>query len=549
MQFPRSFVFAALSATLLVSLLFGTAYVACGPDGKRCAKTQTFLESPAKTVKVEVDVESPSKMEVNVIEGVAAHLHHGHHEEGLPTIPDIKEWWKRLQEKMHKRRDPRSIWGDIPEDNRTDPENIHCGEMMIPVDEKIANGEWPINEVLPESRNGKATLCEGGKADPGTGTLFDCNNVDLQSFVPLSDFFGSLKANDVWAWADNVTGKEYAIIGLGEGTGFVDITVPTEPVVVGVMPTATSSSTWRDIKVYGNKAYVVSEAWGHGLQVFDLTRLRGRTTPPTTNDQPDARSRDFGSAHNIVINNATGRAFVVGGRSAWGFGSKCSGGLAIYDIRDPDATKEPPFEGCFSSDGYTHDAECVIYRGPDAAYEGKEICVAYNENSLTIVDVSRTADGGWQAPTLISRTPYDGSQYTHQGWLDEQHEFAYMNDELDEERDRNDKRTRTYIFDVRDLASPVLHDIYWHTTDSIDHNNYILNGYVYQGNYCAGLRILKIQEDHKLEEVAYFDTEPQCDQAIFEGVWSVYPWLPSGTIVVSSVERGLFVFKANLPPK
>merc|ERR1740129_1359146 len=305
---------------------------------------------------------------------------------------------------------------------------------------------------------------------------------------------------------------------------------PTEPVIVGMMPTATSSSTWRDIKVFDNRAYVVSEASSHGMQVFDLTRLRGRTSKPSTPDQPDYRMTNFGQSHNIVINEETGRAFAVGARSL------CSGGLVIIDISNP----EPVFEGCFSADGYTHDAQCVIYNGPDAAYRGKEICFAYNEDTITIVDVSRGAGGAWKAPTQISKLGYQGSRYTHQGWLDESHSFAYMNDELDEGSCcTGNTYTKTYIVNVTSLSSPSLDSIHRSSMISTDHNNYVVGDKLYQSNYVAGLRILQIQEDFKLEEVAYFVTP---------SAWSVYPYFPSGNIIVSSIPGGLFVLRLYSGP-
>jgi len=218
--------------------------------------------------------------------------------------------------------------------------------------------------------------------------------------------------------------------------------------------------------------------------------------------------------------------------------------LVIMNIADPDPSKTH-VEGCFSADGYTHDAQCVIYRGPDTAHAGKEVCFAYNEDTVSIIDVSRGAGGEWREPTLISRTPYSGSYYTHQGWLDDDQAFAYVNDELDEKYS-NDKHTKTYVFNVTDLEQPEFYYTYRHAVESIDHNNYVVGGYVYQGNYCAGLRILKIQPDHTVAEVAYFDTEPECDQAEFGGVWSVYPFFPSGNLVVSSVPKGLFVLQAEL---
>jgi len=428
-----------------------------------------------------------------------------------------KDEWRSLRAKVHERRQPDSIWGDLEEDDQAD--EVHCARTGMLADQNIADGLWPLADDFSAQ-----VPCSGGQA-----AGYDCNGVDLLAHVPLGSF-NSQGGNDIWGWTDPTTQHEYALIGLREGTGFVDVTNPTEPVIVGMMPTATSSSNWRDIKVFNNRAYVVSEASGHGMQVFDLTRLRGRTSAPSTPDQPDYRMRNFGQSHNIVINEETGRAFAVGARSL------CRGGLVIIDISDP----EPRFEGCFSADGYTHDAQCVIYSGPDAAYQGKEICFAYNEDTITIVDVSRGAGGAWKEPTQISKLGYEGSRYTHQGWLDESHSFAYMNDELDEGSCcTGNTYTKTYIVNVTSLSSPSLDSIFRSTMISTDHNNYVVGDKLYQSNYVAGLRILQIQADFKLEEVAYFVTP---------SAWSVYPYFPSGTIIVSSIPGGLFVLKAYSGP-
>jgi len=424
-----------------------------------------------------------------------------------------KTEWKALRAKVQELRTPSPMWGDIQEDERSD--EVHCAEAGKLADQNIADGWWPLADD-----HSSQVSCSGGQA-----AGYACRDVELLSHVPLGDF-NSQGGNDIWGWTDPSTGHEYAIIGLREGTGFVDVTNPTSPVIVGIMPTATSSSTWRDIKVFNNRAYSVSEASSHGMQVFDLTRLRGRTSTPSTPDQPDYRVTNFGQSHNVIINEETGRAFVVGARSL------CSGGLAIYDISDP----EPRFEGCFSADGYTHDAECVIYRGPDAAFQGNEICMAYNEDTITIVDVSRGADGAWKEPTQISRLGYPGSAYTHQGWFDESQTFAYMNDELDE---GGTDFTKTYIINVTSLSSPSVHSIYRGPTTATDHNEYVVGDRLYQANYPAGLRILKIKEDFNIEEVAYFVTP---------SAWSVYPYFPSGNIVVSSIPGGLFVLKAYSGP-
>merc|ERR1719350_145317 len=170
----------------------------------------------------------------------------------------------------------------------------------------------------------------------------------------------------------------------------------------------------------------------------------------------------------------------------------------------------------------------------------KEICFAYNEDTITIVDVSRGVGGAWQSPTQISKLGYEGSRYTHQGWLDESHSFAYMNDELDEGSCcTGNTYTKTYIVNVTSLSSPSLDSIFRSSMISTDHNNYVVGDKLYQSNYVAGLRILQIQEDFKLKEVAYFVTP---------SAWSVYPYFPSGNIIVSSIPGGLFVLKQNSVP-
>jgi len=118
-------------------------------------------------------------------------------------------------------------------------------------------------------------------------------------------------ANDSWGWTDDSTGNEYAIIGLNNGTAFVDITNTEDPKYLGKLATATENSNWRDIKVYNNHAFIVSEASDHGMQVFDLTKLRDISNPPE-NLVADTHFTEFGSAHNIVINEDSGYAYPVG---------------------------------------------------------------------------------------------------------------------------------------------------------------------------------------------------------------------------------------------
>jgi len=280
------------------------------------------------------------------------------------------------------------------------------------------------------------------------------------------------------------------------------------------------------------------------MQIFDLTSLRTMKRDPVltkTNrsavpifEQP-AWYGEFGSAHNLVINEATGFAYSVGSRT-------CSAGLHMVDIKNPlDAT----FAGCYSQDGYVHDAQCLNYNGPDHDYDGKEVCYCYDEDTLTIVDVTNKA-----TPITISRTPYAGSQYTHQGWLLAHwiagKQYLLMDDELDEMNGPN-KHTRTLLWDVSSPRAPRLVNSFYSVETVVDHNLYTLGDRAYLSNYCGGLRIYDTSAAPTtgMREVGFFDVAPDCSTTTFRGSWSSYVYFKSGTLVVNSIDRGMFVVKYN----
>ncbi len=367
--------------------------------------------------------------------------------------------------------------------------------------------------------------CENGFAGG-----YPCSGYDLAAYLPLSQIIGASGGNDIWGWTDPLDGKEYAIMGISSGTAFVDVTSPELPIYLGFLPTHTTNSTWRDIKVYQDHAFVVSEAGGHGMQVFDLTRLRNIIAPPVVFTE-DAHYAGFGKAHNIVINEDSGFAYAVGSNTQ-------SGGLHFVNIQNP---ASPVSGGTgFSQDGYTHDAQAVNYIGPDPDYQGREIVFAANEDTFTIVDVTDKTDA-----TQVARVGYAGSSYTHQGWATEDHRYYLMDDELDEAQQGHN--TRTYIWNIENLDAPFLIGFYDSSIAAIDHNLYVKGTKAYQANYRGGLRVLDISgiASGNLTEVGFFDVFPSSNSAQFNGAWSVYPYFSSGTIIISTIEGGLFVVKES----
>lgn len=345
------------------------------------------------------------------------------------------------------------------------------------VEHELCEQEHLCPVSAPAMRN---VPCTGGRSGE-----YECRNVDMLSFVPLADLGCGGDANDIWGWTDPTTNHEYAMIGCMDGTSFVDVTDPLNPQVLGFLRTHTSSSMWRDLKVFNNHVFIVSEAYDHGMQVYDLRQLRDlKPSDPVQELTETAHYGEFGSAHNIVSNEATGYMYSVGSRT-------CTSGLHMVDVNDP---TNPKFAGCFGEDGYVHDAQCVIYNGPDTRsctinactcffsfiislvcvkikwfccrYKSNEICFCYNEETLTIVDVTNKDE-----PKMLSREPYD-AYYTHQGWLMEDQSHLLLNDELDELQSPN-PHTRSLIWNVEDLTKPVLVGPFYSEKEATDHNLYL----------------------------------------------------------------------------
>ncbi len=399
--------------------------------------------------------------------------------------------------------------------------------------------------VYPNAMGLARSVGEPVRCEDGDAAGFDCKGVDMVSFLPISELGGlrGARLNDIWGWTDPQSGKEYALVGRMEGMSAVDVSNAGNPVVVANLPMTpgANAASWRDIKVYKDHAYITADGSGnHGMQVLDLTLLRD-FSGEIMQLEPTFLYTNVASAHNMVINEDTGMGFIVGAGDG---GESCGGGLHMVDLTTP---TNPTFVGCYAEEqtgrrgtGYTHDAQCVTYSGPDTQYVGKEVCFASNETALAIADVTDPAN-----PQTLSIAEYPRVAYTHQGWLSEDHRFHYVNDELDELGGQTEE-TRTLVWDVSDLDDPQLVQEYTYGTKSIDHNLYVRDNLIYMANYASGLRIHDITDPANPREVAHFDTTPVVEESPgFTGTWSNYPFFKSGIVVVSSIGEGLFVLRKS----
>ncbi|KAF4446793.1 hypothetical protein FALBO_17032 [Fusarium albosuccineum] len=403
--------------------------------------------------------------------------------------------------------------------------------------------------------------CVDGWAEAIKGdknNTFACHNADLHSFLSHADL-GSTggRGSSSWGWTSD-DGREFVAIGQYDGTAFAEINKKGKLIYLGRLPQYSVPSQWREIRTYKNYVVIGSEAVDHGIQIFDLKKLlKINPAKPVVFDAKKDLTSHFnallpvGRAHNVVINEELKYGAAVGAQPRTD--PNCASGLNFFDLTDP---SDPVSLGCAAGDGYVHDAQCLVYRGPDKRYQGKDICYGYNEDTLTIYDVTDKAN----VTNIISRISYEGASYTHQGWvLDAQNqEFLVLDDELDEENGAgpaSDGFPVTFIWDIRDLEKPKQTGFFKHPTKSIDHNQYVIDNYIYQSHYGAGLRVLdarSIPEDPTgagVCEAAWFDIYPEDDDlpgggaVAFTGTWSSYAYFKSGYIFINTIERGAFVVK------
>ncbi len=386
-----------------------------------------------------------------------------------------------------------------------------------------ANAQHP---ELPRA-NSDSRMNPGGGGNAGFGIRdMRSHNMEILGWVPPTDFPGpSNNANDCWGYVSD-SGREYALVGLSRAFAFVEVTDPLRPQIVHVEQGP--HSTWRDIKVFGDAAYGVSEAQ-IGLKVFDLSQIDAGVV--TMVNQLIGDGTD--SSHNVVVDEVSGYLYRVGGGGD-------DSGIRIYDL-NPDPL-DPVYLGQWTGDGtvsiYIHDAQAVTYtEGPYAGREFVFTCGGpgggWDDTRLWIIDVTDKQD-----IFFMSSVAYSQRNYAHQGWLSEDRTLFYLDDELDEIN--RGVPTSTHVIDVRDLENPLDLGTFTNGNSATDHNLYTKGDLIFEANYRSGLRVFDASADPTSPvEIAWVDTYRLDDRASTRGAWSSYPYLPSGTIPITDRDQGL----------
>ena len=336
-----------------------------------------------------------------------------------------------------------------------------------------------------------------------TWSAYAQTNIELRGILPYA-----MELNDIWGYVDTA-GNEYALVGTTTGFSIADISDPENPEELFFIPGPTS--TWRDVKTWDSKAYVVNETNG-GLLIVDLIGL-----PDTITSYNYTVNDSIATAHNIYIDE-NGFGYLFGYNNVFKNIQTDDRGALILDLK----TDTPRVAGVYST-FYVHDG---FTRG-DTMWVGH-----IYEGTLGAVDVSDKTN------PLLMGTQETPSRFTHNCWLSDDGKTLFTSDE----------RTMGYVasFDVSDLENIEELDRYQSSPGSgvIPHNALVRGNYVINSYYTDGVTILDVTKPANLVEIGNYDTSPLFGDG-FSGCWGVYPYFPSGLIVASDIEEGLFILEPS----
>tara|TARA_B100002052_G_scaffold189922_1_gene173060 strand:+ start:39612 stop:41903 length:2292 start_codon:yes stop_codon:yes gene_type:complete len=351
--------------------------------------------------------------------------------------------------------------------------------------------------------------------------ILECQNSYNLNLLGTYDW-NSTEGNDIWGWVDPADESEYALVGLVNGFSCVNVTNPSNPVEEFFI--SDLSSTWRDVKTWGNYAYVTTEA-NAGLLIVDLNDMTGNTywnifqfNNPTT-----GQSTSFTASHNLYIDE-NGICYIFGASS--NNGSNPADGAIFLDVAANPTN--PHYLGAWN-DEYIHDG---MVRG-DTLYAG---CI-YTGN-LYVIDVSDKNN-----PVTIGTHPTPNA-FTHNAWVSDDGNYVFTTDETSD----------AYIgaYDISDVTNIQEVDRIQSNpgSNSIPHNTHVDGNFIVTSWYRDGTTVHDVSNPHNMVQVAYYDSYSGSGDG-FDGCWGTYPFLPSGNIISSDINSNnnnnarLLVYERN----
>lgn len=334
-------------------------------------------------------------------------------------------------------------------------------------------------------------------------------NVTQQAHLPISN----QTCANICGYTDAL-GNEYALVGAAQGMWIVNVTIPSAPVTITQIPNV--DDLWKEIKVYQNYAYVTTEGGG-GVQIVDLSPLPAAPTVYHNYTGDGAIAGQLDNIHALHIDTTKGFCYL--------FGSNLfNGGAVVLDLNtDP---YNPTYVGKYEnpSSAYVHDG----YVDNDTLYAGHIYAGVF-----CVVDMTNKA-----APVILA-TQSTTTNFTHNTWPSNDKKFLFTTDE-----NTNSFLTSYNISDLNNIQSCDKIQSEFPNSGSIVHNTHILDNWAITSWYRDGFVITDVTRPLNLVNVGWYDNYAGSGNG-FNGDWGVFPFFPSGTIVLSNIEDGLYVYSPN----
>ncbi len=351
-----------------------------------------------------------------------------------------------------------------------------------------------------------------------TFLCFDAFSQTSNNMSLCSNYDGGDTYNDIWGYVDD-NGREYAILGSTGKISIIDVTDPYNTVLINEFSPG-MTSTWRDMKSYGNYVYGCSEAYGEGLTIIDMSNL------PTSANLVTVSNSYWQSSHNIYIDEVHGRLYTAGAKNLNGHVN-----MMVFDLTANPADPTLMANVNLVNGGYVHD----VYVRDHIAY------CSHGYNGYAVYDLTDPNN-----PIPMSSIATSG--YNHSSWVTADGVHTFVAEEVP-------RGMPLLVMDLTNVASndiEVVHDFKdpllgpTHM-DNTPHNPFIVGDYLYLSYYEDGIVVFDIRDPLNPVRVAHYDTSNNTDYNGYYNVWGCYPFLPSGKILGSDRSTGLYVLEANIP--
>lgn len=341
--------------------------------------------------------------------------------------------------------------------------------------------------------------------------------------VPAEPVY-SIRYNGIWGWDDG-NGNEYALIGSSSGVYFVNVTVPTAPVVADFVPGHRQNCIWREIKTFGNYAYLVSDdAAPNTFQIVDMQYL-----PDSVHVVHDSNTI-FERSHTIFVDGnklycGTVKGGVISGVAA----------MAVFDLSNP---AQPTLLRKLNTDFPTLLSSNQVH---DMFVRNDTVYASCGFDGLYIFK-HNTAANNFTLHGSITSYPYSG--YNHSSALTDDGATLVFMDEVP-------NGLPVKVFDVSDFSNMTLRSTFQSNVGPTPHNPFMVGKTCYIAYYQDGLQVYDVSNPVQPVRLGYFDTHHQTPiggpypSPAYQGAWGAYPYLPSGNVLVSDMQNGLYVLDVS----